>query len=62
MTSRADDQGWFWTERWQAGEQEATAQITAGRTKDYTDAQPMFADLDRNRLGTWRELFRRRDR
>ncbi len=62
MTSRADDQGWFWTEPWQAGEQEAATQITAGQTKDYADAQSMFDDLDCDRLGTLRALFRHRDR
>ncbi|WP_258110485.1 hypothetical protein [Alicyclobacillus sp. SP_1] len=26
-----DDQAWYWTERWQVGEQEADADKTAGR-------------------------------
>jgi antitoxin PrlF len=58
MTSRPDDQRWFWTEQWQAGEVEATAHIAVGQTKDYADAQSMFDDLDRRRLAILRRLFR----
>jgi antitoxin PrlF len=36
-----------WTEQWQEGEREAAAQIAAGQTEVYTDAEAMFADLDR---------------
>jgi len=34
------DQAWFWTESWQAGEREASADIAAGRGEqfDSTDA------------------------
>jgi antitoxin PrlF len=40
------DQRWFWTEEWQAGEREASAQIAAGQLTSYKDADSMFADLD----------------
>jgi antitoxin PrlF len=46
MTSVPADQRWFWTERWQEGEREASAQITAGEAEVYADAEAMFADLD----------------
>ena len=47
MTSVPTDQRWYWTERWQAGEREAAAQIAAGQAEVYRDAEAMFADLDR---------------
>ncbi|HEX9520722.1 MAG TPA: AbrB/MazE/SpoVT family DNA-binding domain-containing protein [Streptosporangiaceae bacterium] len=47
MTAVPADQRWFWTEQWQEGEREAAAQIAAGQTEVYTDAEAMFADLDR---------------
>ena len=31
MNVRPDDQSWFWTEEWQAMEQEADLDIAAGR-------------------------------
>ncbi len=41
------DRRWFWTERWQAGEREAAAQIAAGQATVYPDAEAMVTDLDR---------------
>jgi len=41
------DQAWFWTERWQAMEREAEADITAGRTHTFDSAEQFVADLDR---------------
>ncbi|WP_241990079.1 MULTISPECIES: hypothetical protein [unclassified Streptomyces] len=39
------DQAWFWTERWQAGEREASEDIAAGRTTRHADVDAMFAHL-----------------
>ncbi|MFE9934590.1 AbrB/MazE/SpoVT family DNA-binding domain-containing protein [Streptomyces sp. NPDC005533] len=41
------DQAWFWTERWQAGEREASEDIAAGRTVRHEDVDSMFAHLDK---------------
>lgn len=41
------DQAWFWSPEWQAGEQEADAEIAAGDLSPvYGNAEEMFADLD----------------
>jgi antitoxin PrlF len=41
------DQAWFWTESWQAGERQATAEIESGQTHGpFKSAEEMFADLD----------------
>ncbi|WP_200307906.1 AbrB/MazE/SpoVT family DNA-binding domain-containing protein [Streptomyces adelaidensis] len=39
------DQRWFWTEAWQEGEREASADIAAGRTTSHEDVDSMFAHL-----------------
>ncbi|GAQ53671.1 AbrB/MazE/SpoVT family DNA-binding domain-containing protein [Streptomyces acidiscabies] len=39
------DQAWFWTERWQAGEREASEDIAAGRTTRHEDVDDMFTHL-----------------
>lgn len=39
------DQRWFWTEEWQAGEREASAEIAAGGLKVYGDMAELFAEL-----------------
>jgi AbrB family looped-hinge helix DNA binding protein len=36
------DQAWFWTESWQKGEREATADITAGRVETFKDEESFF--------------------
>ena len=41
------DQGWFWTERWQAMEQDAEGDIAAGRTETFDSAAAFVADLER---------------
>jgi len=46
MTVIPADQRWFWTEEWQAGEREASAEIAAGDLKVYDDMADLFADLD----------------
>ncbi len=40
------DQGWFWTERWQAMEREAEKDVAAGRTRRFDTAEEFVADLD----------------
>jgi AbrB family looped-hinge helix DNA binding protein len=47
MTMVPADQRWFWDEQWQAGEREAAGQIASGQTTVYSDAEAMFADLDK---------------
>ncbi|MFV0259470.1 MAG: Panacea domain-containing protein [Acidimicrobiales bacterium] len=39
------DQGWFWDKDWQAGEREADADIRAGRTTRYDDAESFLDSL-----------------
>jgi antitoxin MazE len=41
------EQAWFWTERWQAMEQEAEDDIAAGRTETFETADEFLADLER---------------
>ncbi len=33
------DQAWFWTESWQRGEREASADLEAGRVETFTDSE-----------------------
>ena len=40
------DQAWFWTERWQAMEREADADIAAGRVAVVEGADELIAHLD----------------
>lgn len=39
------DQQWFWTEEWQAAEQEAQEDIKAGRTKRFDTVKELMQDL-----------------
>jgi bifunctional DNA-binding transcriptional regulator/antitoxin component of YhaV-PrlF toxin-antitoxin module len=41
------DQAWFWTERWQAREREADAEIDAGRLTTHESADDLLRHLDR---------------
>ena len=41
------DQSWFWTEPWQAGEREATAQIAADEGDLYESDEDFLAALQR---------------
>jgi antitoxin MazE len=41
------EQAWFWTERWQAMEQEAEDDIAAGRTETFETPDEFLADLER---------------
>lgn len=40
------DQTWFWTDTWQAGEREASADIAAGRTRRFESGQDFLKTLD----------------
>jgi len=40
------DQAWFWTERWQAMEREADADLAAGRVAVVEGADELMAHLD----------------
>lgn len=42
-----DDQAWFWTPEWQAGEREASAQLAAGNTERFDTDDEFFDALDR---------------
>lgn len=39
-------QRWFWSERWQRVEREADADIAAGRSRIFDDAEHLLAALD----------------
>jgi bifunctional DNA-binding transcriptional regulator/antitoxin component of YhaV-PrlF toxin-antitoxin module len=40
------DQAWFWTDRWQAREREADAQVAAGEVKTHESADDFLKHLD----------------
>lgn len=40
------EQAWFWTDEWQAGEREASADIAAGRTTRSASARDFLGSLD----------------
>lgn len=40
-----EEQGWFWTPEWQAGEDEASADIAAGRVEGFCDDESLLAAL-----------------
>ncbi len=42
----AEDQAWFWSEEWQAGEREAEADIAADRVKTFNSMEDLLADLE----------------
>ena len=41
----AEDQAWFWTNEWQAGEREAEADLAAGRYQVFDTMDDLIADL-----------------
>ena len=41
----AQDQAWFWTKEWQAGEREAEADLTAGRCQVFETMDDLINDL-----------------
>lgn len=43
--SISTDQGWYWTEQWQAEELEAREDLAAGRYKTFNNADDFIKDL-----------------
>ena len=41
-------QAWFWSDRWQAMEREADADIRAGRVKRFNSADELLAELEKH--------------
>ena len=39
-------QAYFWTERWQAGEREAEANLQSGHYQDFDSIEDLLADLE----------------
>jgi AbrB family looped-hinge helix DNA binding protein len=39
-------QAYFWTEEWQAAEREASADIAAGRVREFQDVEDLIASLE----------------
>ena len=40
------DQAWFWTDEWQTGEREASADIAGGNTRRFESGQDFIRSLD----------------
>ena len=40
-----NDQAWYWTEQWQAGERAAEADLAAGRYQDFDAMEDFIKDL-----------------
>jgi len=45
VLATAEDQAWFWTEEWQAGEREAEADLAAGRYQVFDTMEDLIGDL-----------------
>ncbi len=45
LSNRADDQQWYWSAEWQAGEREAEADLQAGRYQDFASIDEFLASL-----------------
>jgi AbrB family looped-hinge helix DNA binding protein len=45
------DQAWFWSKRWQRLEQEAQADLQAGRVVEYSNLSDVLAALDEIKAG-----------
>lgn len=41
-----EEQAWFWSEEWQAGERQAEADIAAGRVKTFDSMDDLLIDLE----------------
>lgn len=46
LTERLPEQAYFWMPEWQQAEQEADEDIKAGRTRSFSTAEELIADLD----------------
>ena len=45
VLATAEDQAWFWTKEWQAGEREAEADLAAGRYQVFDTMEDLIDDL-----------------
>ena len=45
VLATTEDQAWFWTEEWQAGEREAEADLVAGRYQVFDTMEELIDDL-----------------
>ncbi len=46
LTERLPEQEYFWISEWQEAEREADEDIKAGRTRRFSNAEELIADLD----------------
>ena len=44
----AEDQAWFWSEAWQAGERASEADLAEGRYQDFDTMEDLLHDLGQN--------------
>lgn len=44
----AEDQAWFWSEAWQAGERASEADLAEGRYQDFDKMEDLVRDLGQN--------------
>ena len=44
----AEDQAWFWSEAWQAGERASEADLAEGRYQDFDTMEDLLRDLGQN--------------
>jgi hypothetical protein len=44
----AEDQAWFWSEAWQAGERASEADLAEGRYQDFDTMEDLVRDLGKN--------------
>lgn len=42
------EQAWYWTEEWQAGEREASADIAAGRVSSYDSIEEFLEEMEKD--------------
>ena len=45
----AEEQAWFWSEAWQAGERASEADLAEGRYQDFDTMEDLLRDLGQNR-------------
>jgi antitoxin PrlF len=46
LTMIPADQAWFWTEAWQAGEREASAQLAREQSQEFKNSEDFLKALD----------------
>lgn len=53
MVEVPKDQAWFWTKEWQQAEEEASAEVEAGRTKEFDNINEALVWLDSDESIDW---------